>query len=76
MCSVISVIEGSELGYDDATMRPCERCGRSYREVFDTIIHIDYAETGRGKPGLFHLCVDCRKDLLQWIEEVPQKITT
>ena len=46
----------------------CDRCGREFRDVFDTIVRIDYAEPGRGKPYEFHLCMKCRKALVQFIE--------
>lgn len=46
----------------------CDRCGREFKDLFDTIVHIDYAEPGRGKPYEFHLCIDCRKALVGWIE--------
>ena len=47
----------------------CDRCRREFREVFDTIVRMDYIESGRGKPYEFHLCMDCRKALVNWIEE-------
>ncbi len=46
----------------------CDRCGKTYGDLFDTIIHIDYVETGRGKPYDFHLCLGCRKELIKWIK--------
>lgn len=51
----------------------CDRCGREFREVFDTIVHIDYVEPGRGKPYRLHLCMDCRKALVHWIESDSSK---
>jgi len=49
----------------------CDRCGKTYGDLFDTIIHIDYVETGRGKPYDFHLCLGCRKELIKWIKVEP-----
>jgi hypothetical protein len=46
----------------------CDRCGREFQSVFDTIVRMDYVESGRGKPYEFHLCMDCRKALVNWIE--------
>ncbi len=37
----------------------CDRCGHGFRDVFDTIVLIDYAESGRGKPYEFHFTMDC-----------------
>jgi len=45
----------------------CDRCGKTYGDLFDTI-HIDYVETGRDKPYDFHLCLGCRKELIKWIK--------
>ena len=45
----------------------CDKCGKSYPDLFDTIARIDYAEPGKGKPYEFHLCVSCRKQLVGWI---------
>jgi DNA-directed RNA polymerase subunit RPC12/RpoP len=52
----------------------CDRCGREFRDVFDTVVRIDYAEPGRGKPYEFHLCMDCRKEMVQWIESSAEKV--
>ncbi|MDG6228950.1 MAG: hypothetical protein QCH96_03175 [Candidatus Thermoplasmatota archaeon] len=45
----------------------CEKCGRTYQDMFDTVVQMDYAETGRGKPYEAHLCIDCRKQLIEWM---------
>lgn len=45
----------------------CEKCGRTYQDMFDTVVRMDYAETGRGKPYEAHLCIDCRKQLIEWM---------
>mgnify|MGYP006277153889 CR=1 FL=1 len=52
----------------------CDRCGREFRDLFDTIVRIDYVEPGRGKPYEYHLCIDCRKGLVQWVEADSPKI--
>jgi len=46
----------------------CDKCGKDYQDLFDTVVRIDYAETGRGKPCDFHVCLQCRKNLINWIE--------
>ena len=46
----------------------CDRCKREFRDLFDTIVRIDYVESGRGKPYEFHLCVNCRKAIISWLE--------
>lgn len=46
----------------------CDRCNRKYEDLFDTVVHVDYVETGRGKPYEYHLCLGCRKDLIRWVE--------
>ena len=46
----------------------CDKCGKEYKDLFDTIASYDYAEPGRGKPGRYHLCMDCRKKLINWLD--------
>ena len=46
----------------------CYKCGRSYRDIFDTLVRCDYVEPGKGKPYEWHLCIKCRKKLIDWIE--------
>ena len=46
----------------------CDRCGVKYDDLYDTIVTYDYAEPGRGKPGHYHLCLNCRKELIEWLE--------
>ena len=46
----------------------CDRCGKEYGDLFDTIMRIDYVEIGRGKPYEFHLCLGYRKELIKWIK--------
>ena len=46
----------------------CEKCGREYKEMFDTIVRIDYLEPGKGKPYTYHICMNCRKDIVSFIE--------
>lgn len=48
--------------------RTCDRCKKRYKEIFDTLVRCDYAEPGKGKPYEWHLCVDCRKDVVRFIE--------
>jgi len=47
----------------------CDRCKKKYNDLHDTIVDYDYTEPGRGKPGRYHLCIDCRKKLINWLEE-------
>ena len=46
----------------------CEKCGKEYKDIFDTIIRIDYAEPGKGKPYEYHVCITCRKNIVSFIE--------
>ncbi|MBN2603037.1 MAG: hypothetical protein JXA91_02760 [Candidatus Thermoplasmatota archaeon] len=46
----------------------CDKCGKDYDDLFDTVVRIDYSVTGRGKPCEFHVCLQCRKNLVNWIE--------
>jgi hypothetical protein len=52
----------------------CDRCGNEFKDLFDTIVRIDYAEPGRGKPYEFHLCMDCRKAIVQWVESSAEMV--
>lgn len=47
----------------------CSKCGKEYNDIFDTIVRCDYVETGRGKPYEWHICINCRKNLIKWFEE-------
>lgn len=42
----------------------CNKCGRFYEDMFDTTIRIDYTEPGKGKPYEYHICMKCRKELI------------
>jgi len=46
----------------------CSKCKKTYRDMFDTLVRFDYAEPGKGKAYEWHLCIDCRKKLIHWIE--------
>ena len=46
----------------------CERCKKTYKSIFDSVVRLDYAEPGKGKPYEFHLCIGCRRLLLSWFE--------
>lgn len=46
----------------------CDKCQKNYRDMFDTIVRCDYAEPGKGKPYEWHLCIECRKKLINWIK--------
>ena len=46
----------------------CSKCDRVYRDLFDTVVSCDYADPGKGKPYIWHLCLDCRKKLLCFLE--------
>ncbi|MBN2066390.1 MAG: hypothetical protein JW771_06245 [Candidatus Thermoplasmatota archaeon] len=47
----------------------CDRCKKTYNDIFDTHVRIDYAEPGKGKPYEHHLCLSCRKELIKWMTE-------
>jgi hypothetical protein len=46
----------------------CEKCKVRYDDLYDTVVTFDYAEPGRGKPGHYHLCLNCRKEMIKWLE--------
>ena len=46
----------------------CDRCKKTYKKIFDSIVRMDYEIPGKGKPYGFHLCINCRKELVAWIE--------
>lgn len=55
--------------WEEKTMNTkCDRCGKTYEDLFDTIVRMDYVETGKGKPYEYHLCLGCRKELIKWIK--------
>ena len=39
-----------------------------FREIFDSTLRIDYSEPGKGKLHEYHICLNCRKIVLDWIE--------
>jgi len=47
----------------------CEKCGKEYKDMFDTVIRIDYDEPGKGKPYEFHVCISCRKTIISFIKK-------
>jgi len=47
----------------------CNKCGKKYRDIFDTIVRCDYSEPGKGKPYEWHLCMECRKKLINFIDK-------
>jgi len=46
----------------------CDKCGKEYKDIFDTIIRMDYTESGKGKPYEWHVCVNCRKELIKYFK--------
>lgn len=46
----------------------CDKCGRDYKDIFDTIVRMDYAEPGKGKVYTWHLCTKCRKELIEYFK--------
>jgi len=46
----------------------CNKCSKKYKDMFDTIVRCDYLEPGKGKPYEWHLCIECRKKLINWIK--------
>jgi len=46
----------------------CERCGRRYDKIFNSIVRLDYEMPGKGKSYEWHLCTRCRKNLVRYIE--------
>ena len=48
----------------------CDRCAAEYDDLHDTIVTFDYSEPGRGKPGHYHLCLNCRKRLIKFLDSI------
>ena len=48
--------------------KECPRCGKIYNDIFETKVRADYTEPGRGKPYEWDICLDCRKELIEWFE--------
>ena len=46
----------------------CDLCSTNFRDIFNSVLRIDYTETGRGKLHEYHLCLECRKRVLDWFE--------
>ncbi len=46
----------------------CTKCKKKYKDIFDTIVRCDYAIPGKGKAYEWHLCMNCRKNLIKYIE--------
>jgi len=51
----------------------CDKCAAEYDDLHDTIVTFDYAEPGRGKPGHYHLCLNCRKRLIKFLDTIEKK---
>lgn len=47
----------------------CSKCQNVYKDMFDTLVRCDYSEPGKGKPYEWHLCIKCRKKLINWMED-------
>jgi len=43
----------------------CDRCGKEFKESFATQIRMDYVEPGKGKMYEWHVCLECRKDIIK-----------
>ena len=52
----------------DGKIMICDLCSKNYGDIFDSVLRIDYIETGRGKIHEYHLCLDCRRNVLDWLE--------
>ena len=53
--------------YDTGIKMKCNKCGKEYHDAFDSILRLDYLEPGKGKPYTWHLCMNCRKKLINYI---------
>ena len=46
----------------------CDFCSKNYGDTFDSILRIDYTEPGKGKLHEYHICLNCRKNVLDWLK--------
>ena len=46
----------------------CDLCYKKYENIFDTTLRIDYSMPGKGKLHEYHMCQNCRKNVLDWLE--------
>ena len=51
----------------------CDFCSMEFGEIFDSTLRIDYSEPGKGKLHEYHICLNCRKIVLDWIESKKNK---
>ena len=51
----------------------CDLCSTQFKDIFDSILRIDYAETGRGKLHEYHLCLKCRQNILNLLNSNSKK---
>lgn len=46
----------------------CDLCNKNYGNIFDSVLRVDYAMPGKGKLYEYHLCQNCRKSVLDVLE--------
>ena len=46
----------------------CDLCLKKYDDIFDSTLRIDYTFPGKGKLHEYHICQNCRKNLLENFE--------
>ena len=46
----------------------CDLCSANYKDIFDSLLRLDYSEPGKGKLHEYHICMKCRKNVLDWLE--------
>ena len=46
----------------------CYLCSANYRDIFDSFLRLDYTEPGKGKLHEYHICMKCRKNVLDWLK--------
>ena len=47
----------------------CDRCGKFYNNIFNSIVTLDYEIPGKGKIVKMNLCVECRKKLKNFLSD-------
>ena len=45
----------------------CDKCGVEYKDIFNSILTLDYEIPGKGKIVKMNLCLICRKKILRYL---------
>jgi hypothetical protein len=47
----------------------CDYCSLEYDEIYGTVVNYDFAIPGHGKLEHYHLCLNFRKELINWFDK-------